>query len=85
MAAKSRLNEEALAKKVLRDSTHLRERQSELRQAHISRLHEGLRETRETSTLHFDLLELLVRIDELVATMAKVVVRESEVEQRAEP
>lgn len=77
-------NDEALARKVLRDSEHLRQREAELRQTHIQRLHAGLRESLETSSIHLDLLGLLVRIDEIVSSMANVVCREREAERQAD-
>jgi len=45
----------------------------QLRQTHIRRLHEGLRETIDTSSIHLDLLANLKRANSLVAGIAYAV------------
>ena len=44
-----------------------------MRQTHIRRLHEGLRETIDTSSIHLDLLANLKRANSLVAGIAYAV------------
>ncbi|MHB9154716.1 MAG: Na/Pi cotransporter family protein [Endomicrobiales bacterium] len=43
--------------------------ESELRKRHISRLHSGLQEALETSSVHLDLIEQLRRINSLIASV----------------
>ncbi|MBI1909379.1 MAG: Na/Pi cotransporter family protein [Deltaproteobacteria bacterium] len=55
--------DEAMAQKVLRHDAHLRDVERELRQAHLNRLHQGLKETFETSSIHLDILANFQRIN----------------------
>jgi phosphate:Na+ symporter len=53
----------ALARKLLRHKLEIAELAQELTEAHIQRLHRGLRESIDTSSIHLDLLSNLKRIN----------------------
>ncbi len=59
-----------LARKLLRHKTRLGEIERELNAAHIDRLHRGLRESIETSSIHLDLLSNLQRINSHITNVA---------------
>ncbi len=59
-----------LAHKLLRHKTRLGEIERDLRQAHINRLHLGLKESIDTSAIHLDVLTNLKRINSYVANIA---------------
>jgi phosphate:Na+ symporter len=63
-----------LGKKVLRHKKHLAEIEQEYAQQHLLRLHQGLRESFETSSIHLDLLSNLRRINAIVCRMAYPVI-----------
>jgi phosphate:Na+ symporter len=63
-----------LGKKVLRHKKHLAEIEQEYGQRHLLRLHQGLRESFETSSIHLDLLSNLRRINSVVCRMAYPVI-----------
>lgn len=63
--------DEALAKKALRHHEQLAELERQYRQGHLNRLHQGLKETFETSSIHLDLLSNLYRIDDLLADLVR--------------
>ena len=69
-------SDEELARKVQRHRVRLAEIEDKLKQAHIARLHKGLRESLDTSSIHLDLLAALRRINGLLSNMADAVVRE---------
>jgi phosphate:Na+ symporter len=69
-------SDEELARKVQRHRVRLAEIEDKLKQAHISRLHKGLRESLDTSSIHLDLLAALRRVNALLSNMADAVVRE---------
>lgn len=62
-----------LAEKVLRHKARINEIERSLRQAHIDRLHRGLRESIETSSIHLDVLNDLKRINSHATNIAYVV------------
>jgi phosphate:Na+ symporter len=68
--------DEELARKVQRHRIRLADIEDKLKQAHISRLHKGLKESLDTSSIHLDLLAAMRRINELLSNMADAVVRE---------
>jgi phosphate:Na+ symporter len=74
LAAFSR-NEEELARKVLRHRESMERLESDLRQAHIDRLHQAIPETFETSAIHMDLISYLVRVNGCVSRLAESVIR----------
>lgn len=59
-----------LAHRLLRHKTRLGEIERDLRQAHINRLHLGLRESIDTSAIHLDVLTNLKRINSYIANIA---------------
>ena len=62
-----------LANKVLENKPIISQLERTLRQAHIDRLREGLRESIETSEIHLDILTNLKRIDSHIAAIAYAV------------
>jgi len=71
-------SDEELARKVQRHRAALAEIEDKLKQTHIARLHKGLRESLETSSIHLDLLAALRRVNALLTNMADAVVRDSD-------
>jgi phosphate:Na+ symporter len=63
-----------LAQQVIKEKVVINHRERELRQAHIQRLHEGLRESIETSAIHLDTLANLKRINHHITSMAYPIV-----------
>jgi len=63
----------SIAEKVVRHKSNINLLERRLRQTHIQRLHEGLRETIDTSSIHLDVLGALKRINSLVAGIAYAV------------
>lgn len=70
--------DEEIARKVLRHRTKLLEIENELKEKHIGRLNQGLRESIETSSVHLDLLAYLRRINGYVGNLADALVRRRE-------
>jgi len=66
---------EELARKVVRHFENFERLESELRQAHMRRLHQAVPETFETSAIHMDLITYFVRVNAHVACIAKSVLR----------
>jgi phosphate:Na+ symporter len=62
-----------VAEKVIRHKSVVNTMERQLRQAHIARLHEGLRESIDTSSIHLDLLASLKRANSLVTGIAYAV------------
>ncbi len=65
-----------IAQQVLRRKVVVNQMERELRQAHIERLHQGLRESMDTSAIHMDVLNDLKRINSHAANIAYVVMGE---------
>ena len=61
---------------MLSDKSTINKMERELRQAHIRRLHAGLRESIETSSIHMDVLNDLARINSHITNLAYVVLGE---------
>ncbi|MGH8071461.1 MAG: Na/Pi cotransporter family protein [Candidatus Entotheonellia bacterium] len=59
-----------LARKLLRHKVKIAETAQDLTEAHIQRLHQGLRESIETSSIHLDLLSNLKRINSQLSNIA---------------
>ncbi len=59
-----------LARKLLRHKVKIAETAQELTEAHIQRLHQGLRESIDTSSIHLDLLSNLKRINSQLSNIA---------------
>jgi len=66
-----------LAQKVLRNKVRIGEREKDLRQAHINRLHKGLKESIDTSAIHLDILSNLKRINSHITNIAYPIVEEN--------
>ncbi len=62
-----------IAEKVIRHKSNINLLERRLRQTHIQRLHEGLRESIDTSSIHLDLLANLKRANSLTAGVAYAV------------
>jgi len=69
-------SDEQLARKVQRHRVRLAEIEDRLKEAHIARLHKGLRESLDTSSIHLDLLTALRRVNAVLSNMADAVIRE---------
>jgi len=65
--------DQSVAEKVIRHKSRINLLERQLRQQHIQRLHEGLRESIDTSSLHLDLLANLKRANSLAAGIAYAV------------
>lgn len=59
-----------LARKLLQNKIEIAEMERNLRQAHIQRLHKGLRESIDTSAIHLDILSNLRRINSYISNAA---------------
>jgi phosphate:Na+ symporter len=70
--------DEEIARKVLRHRAKLAEIESELKEKHIGRLNQGLRESLKTSSMHLDLLADLRGVNGYVSNLADAVVRRRE-------
>jgi phosphate:Na+ symporter len=68
-------SDEELARKVQRHRVRLGEIEDQLKHAHIARLHQGLKESLDTSSIHLDLLGALRRVNALLSNLADAVVR----------
>ncbi len=66
--------DEEIARKVLRHRVRLVEIETELKEKHIARLNQGLRESLETSSMHLDILAYLRRINGYAGGLAAAVV-----------
>ncbi|MFQ5455457.1 MAG: Na/Pi cotransporter family protein [Nitrospirota bacterium] len=64
-----------LAEKVIKEKTHINQKERELRTAHIHRLHKGLRESIETSAVHLDVLTNLKRINSHITSIAYPIIQ----------
>lgn len=63
----------ALAEKVVRAKAEIKQREFDLRATHIQRLHQGLVESIETSSIHLDLLTNLIRVNHHITRIAHAV------------
>ena len=62
--------DDELARKLIRHKAGVREKERELKQAHIQRLQMGLRESIDTSAIHLDVLSNLKRINSHICDIA---------------
>lgn len=65
-----------VAKQVIEEKPRISQKERELKQAHIRRLHAGLPESIETSAIHLDVLTNLKRINSHVTNIAYPIVEE---------
>ena len=70
----------SIAEKVVRHKSNINLMERRLRQSHIQRLHEGLRETIDTSSIHLDVLAALKRVNSLVAGVGYAVLGQHDAE-----
>lgn len=63
--------DESIARKVGRHEKHLAETEDRYREAHLQRLHKGLKETIETSSIHLDLLSNFRRVNSKLTAIVK--------------
>ena len=73
-------NDREIAEKVVRHKSQVNTMERQLRQAHIERLHEGLPESIDTSSIHLDVLASLKRANSLIAGIAYAVLGQHTVE-----
>lgn len=71
IAALAQPHEEIVAK-LAHHEEHMNDVEQELRQAHISRLHQGLQESFDTSSIHLDILANLRRINSRLTHVARL-------------
>ncbi len=69
----------SIAEKVIRHKSHVNTLERQLRQTHIERLHRGLRESIDTSSIHLDVLASLKRANSLAAGIAYAVLGKHQV------
>ena len=62
--------DEEIARRIVRHERHMNDVEQQLRQSHISRLHEGLKESFDTSSIHLDILTNIRRINSKLAHIA---------------
>ena len=65
-----------VAEKVVRHKTNINLLERRLRQTHLQRLHEGMKESIDTSSIHLDVLAALKRANSLIAGIAYAVLGE---------
>jgi len=70
-AASLATEDSTLAKKLIRHHEQMRILEREGRQGHLMRLHQGLKESVETSSLHMDLLSNFYRVNHLLANLVR--------------
>lgn len=63
---------EEIAKKIERHSAEVNETEQELKLAHINRLHQGLKEAFDTSSIHLDILSNLLRINQKLTHVSRL-------------
>lgn len=61
-----------IALKLRRHEEHMNDVEQQLRQGHITRLHQGLKETFDTSSIHLDILANLRRINSRITRIAEM-------------
>lgn len=63
---------EEIAAKIERHELHMNEVEQQMRQAHITRLHQGLKESFDTSSIHLDILANIRRINSKITRIARL-------------
>lgn len=63
---------EDIAVKIERHELHMEDVEQQLRQAHITRLHQGLQESFDTSTIHLDILANIRRVNAKITHIAEL-------------
>ena len=67
-----------LAEKLLQRKITIAAKERTLKEAHIRRLHKGLRETMDTSAIHLDILTNLKRINSYISDIAYPLIAEKD-------
>ena len=70
-AASLTAEDSTLARRLIRHHDQLAANEQEFRLGHLQRLHEGRKESLETSSIHIDLLSNLYRVDELLVQLIR--------------
>lgn len=70
-------NSEELARQAIRFKEVLSEKEREFKEAHIERLHKGLRESLNTSSIHLELLSHLRRANSIATRIAYAIVEQN--------
>ncbi len=70
-AASLTAEDSTLARRLIRHHDQLATSEQEFRLGHLQRLHEGRKESLETSSIHIDLLSNLYRVDELLVQLIR--------------
>lgn len=70
--------DEIIARKMARHERHLAQLEDKYREAHLLRLHKGLKETIETSSIHLDLLANFRRINTKLTAIVKAALPKKE-------
>ena len=65
-------NDIILAKKIAESKSIIGRRESELRMHHIERLHQGLSDSMDTSSIHFDLTDQYKRINSHIVSIGYI-------------
>ncbi len=69
-------SDKEIAARLLSNKIEIADKERRLREAHIERLHKGLRESIETSSIHLDVLTNLKRINSYISSIAYPVIGE---------
>lgn len=67
------LGDKRLAQKSLKQKTIIIQNESKMRRSHINRLHQGVELSRQTSSIHFDMINILKQISEHATYIAEIV------------
>ncbi len=67
------LGDKRLAQKVLQQKEAIIEREAKMRRSHIDRLHKGVELSRQTSSIHFDMINILKQISDHSSLIAETV------------
>ncbi len=65
------LGDKRMAQKALQQKTVIIENEVKMRRSHIDRLHQGIELSRQTSSIHFDMINILKQISEHSSLIAK--------------
>ena len=67
------LGDKRLAQKVLQQKTIIVECEAKMRRSHINRLHQGIELSQQTSSIHFDLINILKQISEHASLISEII------------
>lgn len=69
------LGDKRLAQKVLQQKDIIIDSEAKMRRSHIDRLHQGVELSRQTSSIHFDMINILKQISDHSSLIAKTVLK----------